>query len=241
MHTYISDNYKIFITQSMTQLKFNKTPYIQDCVDSMIKHSHDNNDNDTIQQINEQPYVTIENIQYISQCMLKYNNNDNSNTNKPPYGYIHELLRHTTYYQQPIQPTKRKSAEFERYLQQQRIKLDRLEYETMINNSISKKQQHKIGNVGQSFAEISKDISIGINVILMMITGFMVALFIGRQLFVDNVTMQVLCGTVGLIIALLVEVILFIIRDKTKDEHIKKLEQRKLKQQGIINNHNNVT
>jgi hypothetical protein len=69
--------------------------------------------------------------------------------------------------------------------------------------------------------------------ILMMITGFIVCWYIGKQVVHDdnNHIFPVMCGLVGLIAALMIEIILFIIRDERQEQFKEKKLKRQYQQQ----------
>jgi len=65
-----------------------------------------------------------------------------------------------------------------------------------------------------TFQGTMKDISIGVNIILIMITGFVVFYYVGGMLFPHNLTMKMAIAAFGLVAALLLEVTMLLIRDK---------------------------
>lgn len=64
------------------------------------------------------------------------------------------------------------------------------------------------------FSQVTKDLSVGLNVILVMFTGFMVFYYAGNMLFPHNKVYATGLGAIGLIAALLLETFVLLLRDR---------------------------
>lgn len=156
--------------------------------------------------------------------------------------YVHDFLSSTSLC--PVTPAVAASTRnplFTAHLQQLRINQEARAYQQMMNqhkwetqgksifssgqniNSISAVNSNKTSaandlKMSGSIAEASKEIGVGVNMIVMMITGFAICYYIGLQLFPHSQLLPIATGTVGLIAALMMEVTLFIIRDAQADK-----------------------
>lgn len=210
----------------MSALLFTATPLLTHTLLELQQSQHKSIDNNKLNELAQLKQYTINDIKYIS------TQTQNKSGQKPVY--IHQLLHDcavtSPYTAKPIRAV---NKQFQQYLAQQRIIQEHRQYRDMMHNKLSNSTSL---SMGQSYAELSGELSIGVNVILMMVTGFISAMWCGRQLFPNDIVLPVVCGLAGMIIALLIEIMLFIIRDRKHDIIVKNKEKFRLQELGIQSN-----
>jgi hypothetical protein len=142
---------------------------------------------------------------------------DNDDDSDPGEGWVHTLCQRSRIQPLPSSRAARpRDPAFLKFLEEQRWKQERREYHAMVKdlpgNKISPDQQEE--GIGSSYASASRDLGHGINILTLMVTGFIVFYYVGSNLFPHNHIWPVLCGLVGLIGALMVEVSLFLVREQ---------------------------
>jgi uncharacterized membrane protein len=142
----------------------------------------------------------------------------------PGRGYVHELLRGSSVQPLPVaRSTRRQDPEFKRYLEEQRIKQERREYNRMVADlpgnrfAADRAEREEMSSMGSEYASAQRDIGHGINVLTLMATGFIVFYYVGTSLFPHNQVFAILTGLLGLIAALMLEVCLFLVREQKKE------------------------
>lgn len=137
----------------------------------------------------------------------------------PGLGFVHELLQDSSVAPlAPLRSGRVQDPAFKRYLQEQRWKQDRREYNELVKDLPGNKlPASEDPSIGAGVKAASRDIGHGINIISLMITGFVVFYYIGSNLFPHNHIFAVLCGLLGLVGALMVEVCLFLVREQKQE------------------------
>jgi hypothetical protein len=130
------------------------------------------------------------------------------NPEKPNSGpWLHEILRHS-HVALPKRPVRQKDPELVKRLQKIQCEIDNREYAGMVKNLTKRERKEaERDNVGKYL----DDLSIGGNFIITLGTCFCIGYFIGRSKYSDDES-RIFCGLAGLILALLIETILFMIR-----------------------------
>jgi len=150
---------------------------------------------------------------------------------RPTYKlYLHELLNKSQVYTEKASAPKY-SPELQKYLKTLRAQQEKQEYKRLVADLPGNKPI----NTGplNGVSSVTKDLSIAVNVLTILITGFVVFYYIGRSFFGDNLALSVGCGCVGLIGGLLLETCLLIVRDKqeriVEEREIRREKQRYMK------------
>lgn len=140
--------------------------------------------------------------------------------------HLHQLLHGSIVYTKKASPPIY-SPELQKYLKTLRSQQEKDEYKRLVADLPGNKPI----NTGplNGVSSVTKDLSIAVNVLSILITGFVVFFYIGRGLFGDNLAMCVGCGCIGLIGGLLLETCLLIVRDK-QERIVEEREIRREKQ-----------
>jgi uncharacterized membrane protein len=139
-------------------------------------------------------------------------------------GFVHELLHGSGVAPlPPVRSSRRQDPAFKRYLEEQRIKQERREYAKLVADLPGNRKAAARANrdddlsIGANYASAQRDIGHGVNILTLMITGFVVFYYVGNSLFPHNNVFAVMTGLIGLIGALMLEVCLFLVREQKKD------------------------
>jgi len=139
-------------------------------------------------------------------------------------GYVYELCRGSRPFIPPP-PRRQRDPAFLRYLEEQRFKQERREYLKMVEDLPGNKPMSRDESFGSSYASASRELGQGLNVLTLMATGFVVFYYIGSNFFSGNKVMPAMCGLLGLVGALLLEVCLFVVREQ-KGEMMKEQQEK---------------
>lgn len=95
-----------------------------------------------------------------------------------------------------------------------RLRQQRREYLELVKDLPSRKDGPGSNKGFGSLPQVTKDLAIGTNIILLMFTGFSVFYYAGNSLFYGDKIKAIACGAIGLICALILETCILIIRDR---------------------------
>jgi len=133
----------------------------------------------------------------------------------PGDGYLHQLIVGSQVCAlTPARSSRQQDPAFKRYLQEQRWKQDRREYAELVKDLPGNRVRDPETAIGKGYASASRDVGHGINILTLMVTGFIVFYYAGTNLFPHNQIFAVLTGLVGLVGAMMVEVCLFLVREQ---------------------------
>jgi len=158
--------------------------------------------------------LALEKISYSEVCELSklYRQHLPADTvdNTCGRGWVHELLRGATLYKEPEKSTK--TPEFKAFLEQQKRKMDEREYQQSVADlSFNKPKDETVkSSLGDSG---STAIAFGLNVIVLMATGFFFFYCIARILGYTGAT-PIISGALGLVLAMILETVLFVVREE---------------------------
>ena len=132
--------------------------------------------------------------------------------------YLHELLSGASLYTAPPVARPRDPA-FLRFLQRQRVLQDRREYRAMVSDLPGNKSgDEKAGGAGSGVASASRELGHGLNILTLMVTGFAVFYYAGTMVGDRQSTVvPVIFGLVGLVGAMMVEMVLLMIRERRRE------------------------
>ena len=158
--------------------------------------------------------ISFNDIKTISCLYRKYFSSPSSSSSSPTKnktnsicgnGFIHELLQdNEPILHSPSQP--KNSPAFEAYLERMKVKQNQRETNALLGRSTVDQVEFGVGNT-------LTEVGMGINIIALMATGFVVFYYGGRQYFGPHDQLApVLCGLFGLIAAMMLEIILFMLR-----------------------------
>jgi len=141
-------------------------------------------------------------------------------------GWVHELCINSDLHIPP-KPERKKSPEFQAYLEKMKRKQEDMQYKQMsktVNSSSFSTSPSSIIKDAE-FSSLSKELGVGLNIIVLMATGFIVFWYVGKSIYKDDTVKPVFLGLIGLIGALLIETVLLIIREQKKDIRAKYHEE----------------
>jgi hypothetical protein len=173
------------------------------------------------------------------------------------FGFVHELIKDSKLYSEPIK-TSRQTAEFKAFLARMRVVSERREYYGLVKDlpgnsvlrqsltavqsqdpdaaAIASSQDDSSNSFASQYKSASREMGVGINILTLMFTGFVVFWYAGQQMFRYHPTYDkigpVFCGLVGLIGALLLEVTLFMLRESKAE--IKQKQSTRSHQQLLV-------
>lgn len=152
-------------------------------------------------------------------------------SSSPPFhGFVFELLRGSFVHNAPP-PKKRRDPEFEKYLQELRIKQERREYQQLVKDLPGNAEP--TASFGSEYSAAQRELSTGVNILSLMITGFVVFWYAGSSMFPDSNIKAIFCGFGGLVAAMFLEIFLFLVRDQKeqiKEDKKQKQSQTELEQ-----------
>jgi hypothetical protein len=143
-----------------------------------------------------------------------------------PAVFVHQLLAGARVAFAPA-PVRERSEAFKQHLRRCQAKQDRREMDLATGAGGGGARAGDEGVQG-----LSKGMGMGVHILTLMATGFVVCWYLGRNIFafspnpVAREVYPVLCGLLGLICAMLMEITLFVIREGRMEGH----ELRKTKE-----------
>jgi len=109
-----------------------------------------------------------------------------------------------------------KSREFKEFLEKNRIKMERREYEEMVKHLPGNKYMRDDDiSVGKQIKLVSEEAAMGIEILALMFTGFVVFYYIGSA-YSGNQFTGIVSGLVGLVLAMLLETVMLVLRENKK-------------------------
>ncbi|KAL2613324.1 hypothetical protein R1flu_025016 [Riccia fluitans] len=132
---------------------------------------------------------------------------------------IDELLAGSTFALEKPKP-REKSEELKARLQKLQEALDQKAYDALVQD-VTKSSDYE----PEVFSSFKEQLGLGLHVLVTMFTGFAFAYSIFRSQFPDNPAVHAAGGALGLIVGMLLETVLFIVRDAQKTKH----EERRAK------------
>ncbi|KAL3679594.1 hypothetical protein R1sor_022550 [Riccia sorocarpa] len=133
---------------------------------------------------------------------------------------IYELLAGSTFVLGKPKP-REKSEELKARLQKLQEALEQKAYDELVKDVITKSSDSD----PEMFSTFKEQLGLGLHVVVTMFTGFAFGYYIFRSQFRDNPAAQAAGGAFGLIVGLLLETLLFIVRDAQKTKY----EERRAK------------
>lgn len=250
-------NIAFTLTPLLKNLLHTLQRYYTQSVASSLNHENDDDDENIASQ-QQQPSEsvihlinTIQNIQqsyiYYSQikqliptlktvqkeCETKGSSNKSKSKSFPVHSYL--LLQGSSIYIPP-KPIKKKSPDFEAYLERCRQRQDRKEYLTLmygkapiehgreredyeddeeLDDDIDMQAQSL--KFDQNIRSTLNDLGLGVNILTLMFTGFLLGYFAATQLFPESKIAPAALGLGGLIVALGIEATLVLLRESKLD------------------------
>lgn len=130
---------------------------------------------------------------------------------------LHELLHNSS---PRMKRTTQKNPKFEKYLEMARGRACKRDYDSLMG------RENSLVGLGINGKEIRDSLTVGGNLIAGAATGFVFFYVLGSSRYNGDFKLSVICGAVGLVGALIIESILFVIRANRMDEA--ELLQKKL-------------
>jgi len=128
---------------------------------------------------------------------------------------VHELLQGASIF--PEQPVSNQTPEFRAYLEMAKKRMDDREYEKAAGSmSFNKKDPDNVASTMREGG--TRAVAFGMNVIVLMATGFAFFYFVGRALGFEGAG-PILMGALGLVLAMLLETVLFVVREEGALKH----------------------
>jgi hypothetical protein len=219
--------------------KADSTSTAKDAKDDAKSDANDDGDNDGDDEYRES--VSLDDVRRISQLWAQLSDDEKTKAataSKPHAGYVHELLQGSAVHvPAPAAPQlTREQLAFKKKLARLRVQHENREYDRLLGRgdaasepfrfvpaaNASQSARHK-ARIGDSDGTMLQQVGIGLNMIVFMITGFVLFWFIGKQYFpAGDLVSPVLCGVLGLVGAMLVEISLYILREEKIAIGIKK-------------------
>ncbi|BBN17955.1 hypothetical protein MPTK1_7g18290 [Marchantia polymorpha subsp. ruderalis] len=126
---------------------------------------------------------------------------------------IHEVLVGSSFVLESPKP-REKSEELKARLQKLQELADNKAYEKLVSD-VTKKSNYE----PEVFSSYKEQLGFGLHVVVTMFTGFAFGYSVFRSQFRDNPVIHAAGGALGLIIGMLLETLLFIVRDAQKAKH----------------------
>jgi len=183
----------------------------------------------TISKNNQRDSMTLAQVQELSRDLIAFNTQakQRSDPSKPcyPHPYLHELLHGTLPVLPPPPPPITRTKEQEEKLERLRVELENRRYNKMVHNVVGTRQSENVRVRGE-MKQFYQDISHGVNMLAMMIAAFVAGYFVFGPAVggstVQGVIGGVICGT----IMMLVEMLLVVIRGSRIDKKEAEKQQK---------------
>ena len=149
-------------------------------------------------------------------------------------GYVHELVRGSS-----IAPVTNPDAPpvyspaVAANLERIRAKVAKREINLLLGKRADGTSGKEDGIFG-GFSHVTKDLSIAANIIMMMVTGFVVMWYVGRMLYQHNTALQMGFGAVGVVGVLAIETVLLAIRDNKQERWEKEQAVKRARGEGAV-------
>ncbi|ETO30793.1 hypothetical protein RFI_06319 [Reticulomyxa filosa] len=146
--------------------------------------------------------------------------------------YCHELLHESDFCVPTAKSIKEKAGkskeqlQFEEHLLQLRSKQDQREYEKLTTYHADNAKAGT-GHVGKDFAEAFKESTQALHLIIVLVGSFFVFYYLSHHFFQHTPGMNIVCGCVGLLLGVLVDIFLLIARQEKEERSAKKTPQKK--------------
>jgi len=242
----------------MSELSFIITPRIQHAIDLVLQRNAKTSEFDELSRYSSSTSststtstpISLSHLRLLSKLYRAHirasvttdnnrnsnNNPNNSNSNSDSMsGYLHDLIEGSEIYVHPPL-VRKKSPEFEAELARIRQKTEVREYQSMVKGKtdtsiMSLINENKLTNKNKGgIGSLISEMSVGLNVVILMGTMFFVFYYIGKHQF-NNDVKALICGLAGMIGTLLVEAILIIVRDQKKTMREQYTEQVREKEE----------
>lgn len=135
-------------------------------------------------------------------------------------GWVHELIRGSSPAINILADNRpKRDPKLDVHLAKLRYQHERREYQQLVKNMPGNRSLREEESIGQQFSKAAIEMSIGLNMIVLMATGFIVCWFIASKFFPAGSSWPVICGAGGLVFAMMVEMVLFLVREAKSDIH----------------------
>lgn len=169
----------------------------------------------------EEAFISLQHVQRLSERYRRLH------PDRDDDGFVHQILRGSRLYCEPPPAPRERDPEFARRLERLRRQQEEREYADMTKD-LRSRDRIRFVEAGEDAISVKNELGFGYNVIMLMVTGLVLG-YVAARAVTDNQIVQVGVGLLGMFAAMLMETVLFVIREERKDKVLKQLRESKKK------------